>query len=200
MGKRFNSSLKQFIYSLIPLGRNRLLWHTPRHVWLILRFDMVEVVGKRSKKVPVVLTPDVKAAIITLTRTRKEGNVSNANPFVFALNDGKSVNPLRGNDALRKVSSMVDLQLPGAITSTNLRKYMATISQLVDMDENEMEWLANHLGHNVKIHKDFYRMQSSTLEMAVIGNLLIAVDEGRAHNFRGKNLRDITLQGISSKQ
>jgi hypothetical protein len=161
---------------------------------------MVEVVGKRSRKVPVLLTPDVKAAIITLTRTRKEGNVSNAKPFVFALNDGKSVNPLRGNDALRKVSSMVDLQLPGAITSTNLRKYMATISQLVDMDENEMEWLANHLGHNVNIHKDFYRMQSSTLEMAVIGNLLIAVDEGRARNFRVKNLRDITLQGISSKR
>jgi hypothetical protein len=161
---------------------------------------MVEVVGKRSRKVPVLLTPDVKAAIITLTRTRKEGNVSNAKPFVFALNDGKSVNPLRGNDALRKVSSMVDLQLPGAITSTNLRKYMATISQLVDMDENEMEWLANHLGHNVNIHKDFYRMQSSTLEMAVIGNLLIAVDEGRARNFRVKNLWDITLQGISSKR
>ncbi|CAB4030026.1 Hypothetical predicted protein, partial [Paramuricea clavata] len=155
---------------------------------------MVEVVGKRSKKVPVLLTPDVKAAIITLTRTCKEGNVNNANPFVFALNNGQSVNPLRGNDALRKVSSMVDLQLPDAITSTNLQKYVATISQLVDMDKNEMEWLVNHLGHNVNIHKNFYRMQSSTLEMAVIGNLLIAVDKGRAHNFRGKNLRDITLQ------
>lgn len=74
-----------------------------------------------------------------------------------------------------------------------MRKYVATISQLVDMNETEMGWLAKHLGHDLQIHKDFYRMQDSTLEMAVVGNLLMAIDEGRAHNFKGRNLRDITL-------
>ena len=76
-----------------------------------------------------------------------------------------------------------------------MRKYVATISQLVDMNETEMGWLAKHLGHDLQIHKDFYRMQDSTLEMAVVGNLLMAIDEGRAHNFKGRNLRDITLDG-----
>ena len=73
---------------------------------------------------------------------------------------------------------------------------MATVSQLVDMDQNELGWLATHLGHGVHIHKEFYRMQESTLEMAVVGNLLMAIDEGRAHQFKGKNLQDIPLQGI----
>lgn len=90
---------------------------------------------------------------------------------------------------------MVDLQHPDVITSTNLRKYVATVSQLIDMDHNELGWLATHLGHDIQIHKQFYRMQESTLEMAVVGNLLMAIDEGRAHQFKGKNLRDITLQG-----
>ena len=63
------------------------------------------------------------------------------------------------------------------------------------MNETEMGWLAKHLGHDLQIHKDFYRMQDSTLEMAVVGNLLMAIDEGRAHNFKGRNLRDITLDG-----
>ena len=76
-----------------------------------------------------------------------------------------------------------------------MRKYVATISQLVDMNETEMGWLAKHLGHDLQIHKDFYRMQDSTLEMAVVGNLLMAIDEGRAHKFKGRNLRDITLDG-----
>ena len=76
-----------------------------------------------------------------------------------------------------------------------MRKYVATISQLVDMNQTEMGWLAKHLGHDLQIHKDFYRMQDSTLEMAVVGNLLMAIDEGRAHKFKGRNLRDITLDG-----
>ena len=90
---------------------------------------------------------------------------------------------------------MINLKQGHLVTSTNMRKYVATISQLVDMNETEMGWLAKHLGHDLQIHKDFYRMQDSTLEMAVVGNLLMAIDEGRAHKFKGRNLRDITLDG-----
>ena len=39
-------------------------------------------------------------------------------------------------------------------------------------------------------------MQESALEMAVVGNLLMVIDEGKVHKFKGKNLQDITLQGI----
>lgn len=39
-------------------------------------------------------------------------------------------------------------------------------------------------------------MQESALEMAVVGNLLMVIDEGKVHQFKGKKLRDITLQGI----
>ena len=79
--------------------------------------------------------------------------------------------------------------------STNLRKYVATVSQLVDMNESEMGWLANHMGHNIQIHKDFYRLPQTMIEMAVVGNLLMAVDEGRAHLFKGKNPREINVAG-----
>ena len=77
-----------------------------------------------------------------------------------------------------------------------MRKYAATVAQLVDMDENEMGWLARHMGHDIQVHKEFYRMQESTIELAVVGNLLLAIDEGRAHKFKGRHLRDITLDGM----
>ena len=157
---------------------------------------MVEIIGKRNRKVPVLLTPNVKAAIIVLNRTREDGNANQENPYVFAVNDGSSTKFLRGNDAIRQACKNVNLENPEVINSNNLRKYTATVSQLIDMDENELGWLATHLGHDVHIHKEFYRMQESTLEIAVVGNLLMAIDEGRAHQFKGKNLRDITLQGI----
>ena len=149
----------------------------------------------KRRKVPVLLTEDMKAAIIALNKTREDGKVSKSNEFIFAVNDGRSTNSLRGHDVLKKACRKVKLQQPDLVKSTNLRKYVAIVSQLVDMNESEMGWLANHLGHDIHVHKEFYRLPQSTLEMAVVGNLLMAVDEGRAHHFKGKNPRDIKLAG-----
>ena len=63
------------------------------------------------------------------------------------------------------------------------------------MSESEMGWLANHMGHDIHVHKELYRLPRTTIEMAVIGNLLMAVDEGRARLFKGKNPREFYLAG-----
>ena len=49
----------------------------------------------------------------------------------------------------------------------------------MNLNDIEMEWLTNHLGHSVKIHKDFYRYQSPAIELGRVAKLLIAVDEGK---------------------
>lgn len=63
------------------------------------------------------------------------------------------------------------------------------------MNENEVEWLASNMGHSIKVHRDFYRLQSSVLEMAKVGKLLCAVEQGQTHKFANKTLADLTLQG-----
>lgn len=156
----------------------------------------MEIVGKRKRKVPVILTEDVKAAIVVLNQREKRLMFCESNEFIFAVNDGKSQNSLRGHDVIKKTCEKVKLEQPELVKSTNLRKYVTTVSQLVDMNESEMGWLANHLGHDIHVRKEFYRLPQTTLELAVVGNLLLAVDEGRAHQFKGKNPRDITLAGI----
>ena len=76
------------------------------------------------------------------------------------------------------------------ITSTNLRKYLATVSQVVCLSNEELEWLCNHLGHSINVHRNFYRLQESTLELTKISKLLLAVDEGSVHDLAGKDLND----------
>ena len=117
------------------------------------------------------------------------------NPYVFAVNNGSSLPTIRGNDALRKATAGLELKQPNQISSTALRKYVATVSQIVDMNQSEMGWLAKHLGHDIQIHKDFYRLQESTIEMALVGNLLVAVDEGKVNKFKGRSIRDINING-----
>jgi len=38
----------------------------------------------------------------------------------------------------------------------------------MDMSESELEFLARHLGHDVKTHKEFYRLSSSTVQLSKV--------------------------------
>lgn len=150
---------------------------------------MVKTPGKRGKLVPVLLTPEVKKAIDIFLETRDLVDIHPNNPYVFAR-DGASLQHIRGWDVLHAVSVNANLQKPGPITSTRLRKYVATVSQISDMDENELEWLAY-----IKVHRDFYRLLSSVLGIAKVGKLLCTGDEGQTHKFANKTLSELTLQG-----
>ena len=45
---------------------------------------MVEIEGKRGRKVPVLLTPNIKGAMDILVKTRREANINTNNKFFFA--------------------------------------------------------------------------------------------------------------------
>ena len=148
---------------------------------------------------PVLMTKDVVQSIEVLTKTRNDVGVNPKNLYIFAAPTRDSTSPLRGNDCvLNVVSQCTGLISPATIRSTKVRKYVATVSQVLDLHDNEVEWLARHMGHDVNVHKQYYRLQDHTLELAKVSKLLIAVDEGRAGDFIGKKLDDITLEGEMS--
>lgn len=57
-----------------------------------------------------------------------------------------------------------------------------------------MEWIADHLGHSIEVHRDYYRLQESTLEICKVSKLLMAVENGSIHKLVGKKLSDIELE------
>src|SRR5688572_28578433 len=67
--------------------------------------------------------------------------------------------------------------------------------QIVSLTSGEMKWLANHLGHDVNILENVYRLQDSTVELAKISRLMMAVDTGQVAQFAGKSLSDIDISG-----
>lgn len=160
------------------------------------RLDLVYVRGKRGNKVPILLTAEVKQAIETLNGIRNLVGVHPDNKYVFAAPTRDSKRHLRGNDCLNAVlKRCAGLRCPEAMRSTKLRKYTATVSQIVDLKDNELEWLSRHLGHDINVHREYYRLQEHTLELAKISKLLLAIDEGNANKWAGKKLDDIALDG-----
>lgn len=69
----------------------------------------------------------------------------------------------------------------------------------MDLKENEMEWLANHMGHDLAVHREYYRLPENTLQTAKIGKLLLAVEGGLA-KYSGKALDDIQLSDIDESE
>lgn len=65
------------------------------------------------------------------------------------------------------------------------------------MKDHEREWLAEHLGHTLDMHKSHYRLQEPLVEMTQLTKLLMAVEEGRASEFVGKSLATIRIPGIN---
>ena len=158
---------------------------------------MVEIIGKRGKKVPVILTAEMTRSIDLLIKTREAVAIPEKNPFVFARPNRQSLQCMRAWDCLRNISMQCQPPLlnPANITSTKLRKYIATISQVLSMEEKEVDWLARHLGHDIRVHRDFYRLHESTIEIAKVSKLLLTVDQGETRKFAGKTLQEINLNG-----
>jgi hypothetical protein len=61
----------------------------------------------------------------------------------------------------------------------------------MNLAENESDWLARHLGHDIKVHREFYRLHESTVELAKVSKLLIASETGETHKFKGLSLDEI---------
>jgi hypothetical protein len=97
---------------------------------------------------------------------------------------------------LRKHSEEFGCKKPELITGTNLRKYLATTVQVMNLAENEMDWLARHLGHDLNVHREFYRQHESAIEIAKISRLLLSSEKGEIHKYSGKKLVDIPVEGV----
>ena len=64
---------------------------------------------------------------------------------------------MRACDVLRKLAKQAELSSDANLTSTSIRKYTATVSQLLALEEYQLEWLCNHMGHSIQVHRNFYR-------------------------------------------
>ena len=156
-------------------------------------YKRVEIRGKRGRKVPMIVDKELEAAIKKIVELREAVGVNPNNKYVFAVPTLGSLQFFRGNDALRKHVRMCQLECPEAITSTKLRKHIATLSQLLNLKDRELEMLAAFLGHDIKVHREYYRLPEDTLQIAKCGKLLMLMDKGNINDFAGKTLDEIEI-------
>ncbi|XP_026106347.1 uncharacterized protein LOC113078238 [Carassius auratus] len=150
----------------------------------------LEIRGKRGKKVPVLLTKDMLESMDLLNESRSTVGIDEANPYVFARLG--ALTHIRGSDCLRKFSKTCGAKDPRSLTSTKLRKQIATLSQIMNLKNNELDQLAKFLGHDIRVHREYYRLSENTIQLAKVSKLLLSLEKG-SDCYKGKSLEEITF-------
>lgn len=159
---------------------------------LCLKLTRVEIRGKRGRKVPVLLTETFTKTLDLLMETRRKVGLSDSNPFLFARPNART--PHRGPDCLRKFAlKSSGVENPEYITSTQLRKQVATMSQVLSLKGNELDVLAGFMGHDINIHREYYRLPENTLQTAKVAKILMLAESGSIAEFAGKSLDEIQV-------
>ncbi|XP_034029013.1 uncharacterized protein LOC117512882 [Thalassophryne amazonica] len=157
-------------------------------------FSRVEIMGKRGRKVAVLLNPDIVSALTLLVDKRDACEVDSDNPYLFGRPKCLSSSFYRGQDCIRVFAAQCGAQHPEYLRSTQLRKHVATMSQILNLKDNELDQLANFLGHDIRVHRDYYRMPDATIQIAKMSKLLLAMEKGSLRRFQGKSLDEIEIE------
>ncbi|XP_062599195.1 uncharacterized protein LOC134260661 [Saccostrea cucullata] len=147
----------------------------------------IEIRGKKGAKVPILLTNSLKETMEALLKARKALKIDSDYLFIKPKNS----NPIRGSDCLRKFSLKCGAKCPNLLTSTRLRKHLATICQILELSESNQDMLAKFMGHDIRIHREFYRLPDSTLELAKVAKVLHLINTGGIAKYKNKDFDEI---------
>jgi hypothetical protein len=151
--------------------------------------ERIEIRGKRNRRVPVLLTQKYKERVDSLLKKRPR-NLERT--FLF-LRGTEAKTTLSTSDVLRKFARESGAKQPQLLTSTKLRKHIATMSQVLNLKEHELDILADFLGHDIAIHRHFYRLSEDTMQLAKVSKLLLELESGNVVKHKGKTLDEIQI-------
>lgn len=127
-----------------------------------------------------------------LVKNRQACGVLDEKKFFFAK-PMTETSYYKGTDCIRKVAHQCGAKHPKTLSSTKLRKHIAMLSKVLNLTDTELDQLADFMGHDIRVHRKFYRLPEGTLQLAKISKVLMALEQGRVSEFKGKNLDEINL-------
>ncbi|CAH1107014.1 unnamed protein product [Psylliodes chrysocephalus] len=153
----------------------------------------LEIKGKIGRGVPVLLTEKLQSILNLINTRREECGVVKSNPYLFP-----SLSNVSGHYPTHKIiqkwtkaSGCVNVS---TLTSTKLRKHVAVMAQLLNLREHELDNLAKFMGHDIRVHREYYRLADETLQLSKINKLLLNLEKAKLGEMKGKNLDEITFE------
>ncbi|XP_018578165.1 uncharacterized protein LOC108916403 [Anoplophora glabripennis] len=156
---------------------------------LTKNFKRIITGGKGSKPVSILFPKNLQKYLNVMLNVRSKC-VPDTNEYLFA-NPSTPNRWLNGYNVLRKLARESGVKNQELFTSTRLRKQIATVLQVLNITDAEMEQFANFMGHTKKTHETYYRMSEDVYQTAKVSKLLLAISKGKGAHYKGKTLEEI---------
>jgi len=175
------------------VNRDCVLTDVERH--LCKMFKLVEIVGKRGRTVPVLLSTEAMTWLNALVANRIQAGVSQDNAYLFARSCYGGTGHIRGSDCLRAYATEAGLENADSIRSTKLRKHVATASQILALKEHQLETLADFMGHDLQVHREYYQLPDTVQRVTQLSRLFLSLERGNLASQHGKSLQELHVTG-----
>jgi integrase len=100
---------------------------------------------------------------------RKEAGVLENNKYLFEV--PSKCRYIDASVVFREFSVKCGASQPHLLRTTLLRKQVATMAQLLSMNDNEMKMIAKLMGHSYTVHEQVYRQDKHLLQFNVLGKI-----------------------------
>ena len=97
---------------------------------------------------------------------------------------------MRGSYAIRNAANVCGAKNPLALRSTNLRNHFASLGQVLNLKDNELDLLSQYMGHDVRVHREFYHLTNAVLQTSQLAKLFLLTDSGQLPSQKGKSLNE----------
>ena len=164
---------------------NKLVKLTKLEEKLTEVYTLLRLPGKVGKNVPV-LVPQDRLKLIDIMIN--DDNMNNET-YLFQTEGGTL--HYRSAEVLNKFAKDFELENKPLFRSTKLRKYKATAAQFLNLPQHQRTWVADFLGHDLRVHDKYYRMHNDAVNPAQVTNLLYMVDSGILEDAYSKDLDTI---------
>ncbi|KAJ8950215.1 hypothetical protein NQ314_007967 [Rhamnusium bicolor] len=112
-------------------------------------------IGKGSRPVTILIPKKMFKYYSLLCKLRNESWFASGNTYFFTY--PKSEHWIDACSVIRKYAGLCNAKYPELLTSCRLRKHIATVTQLLNLQENEIGQLAKFMGHTGRTHESFYK-------------------------------------------
>lgn len=126
------------------------------------RYKLMKIRGKLVRSVPVLLDNEMFETIQMIIKYRGSAGVDPRNPYIFGV-PGDIVyksNYFRACELMREFAVECGACKPHTLRGTTLRKHLAINFGQFNSNNTKRSTVADHLGHDIRIHKEFYHIQN----------------------------------------
>lgn len=140
---------------------------------LVKRLSRFDTRGKRGRRVPILLTSLMRHAVEAISDpcNRHLMGFFHENPYLFAI-PNTEMSKFRINIVLPAYTEKCGASDPSLLRSTKLQKHLAIMTQLENLTENDLDIVASFMGHDIHIHRKYYRLPQTALELSKMGQLI----------------------------